>query len=162
MCLFFKDVRLSYHKKKLLTYLLTYIIIFSHFIIMLSPCFSRNAASASGPTECASGPDVVHTRSEHGQLIVRVWSTELSWVSRTHVKSCGNFHGIPTTIPMEIPTGILINESALSGADPGICKRGGGPSLSLSFPFPYSFPLSLPSPLELVPLKPARESGGAL
>ena len=149
-------------KSYLLTYLLTYIIIFSHFIITLSPCFSRNAASASGPTECASGPDVVHTRSEHGQLIVRVWSTELSWVSRTHVKSCGNFHGIPTTIPMEIPTGILINESALSGADPGICKRGGGgPSLSLSFPFPYSFPLSLPSPLELVPLKPARESGGA-
>ena len=57
----------------------------------------------------------------------------------------------------------VIMYSRNAGADPGICEGGGaGVSPSFPLPFPSPLPFSLPSPLELVPLKPTREFGGAL
>ena len=50
-----------------------------------------------------------------------------------------------------------------SGADPGICERGGGPSRSLPL-FSSPLPVSLPfhGPLEARPLEPARGPGRTL
>jgi len=46
------------------------------------------------------------------------------------------------------------------GADPGICEGRAVPPLPFQFLSPVAFPF--PSPLEVGPLKPAREYVGAL